>query len=130
MTEIDPHEVLAHIRARAEKASPGTWYDEKRNRDEPYSLTTVYYGFHNGETPDRNLVAEATYDNAQFIAAARTIVPALVNALEAVLAKCAEEEGAFASRLCRDHDGNPFPARVSTADIRAAIAEAMGGGSE
>ena len=81
----DPRETLARIRAQADAASPGPWFDEERNLDKPWDLTTVYYGFHNGETPDRDLVAEASYDNAEFIAAARTTVPALLDALEAVL---------------------------------------------
>ena len=81
----DPRETLAHIRAQAGAASPGPWFDEERNLDKPWDLTTVYYGFHNGETPDRDLVAEASYDNAEFIAASRTNVPRLVDALEKVL---------------------------------------------
>ena len=76
---------LDEIEARANAASPGPWFDEERNLDEPWDLTTVYYGFHNGETPDRDLVAEAAYDNAEFIAHARQDVPALVAALRAVL---------------------------------------------
>ena len=81
----DPRETLARIRAQVSAASPGPWFDEERNLDKPWDLTTVYYGFHNGETPDRDLVAEASYDNAAFIAAARTTVPALLYALEKVL---------------------------------------------
>ena len=81
----NPRETLARIRAQADAASPGPWFDEERNLDEPWDLTTVYYGFHNGETPDRDLVAEASYDNAKFIAASRTTMPRLVDALEAVL---------------------------------------------
>ena len=82
----DPRETLARIRAQVDAASPGPWFDEERNLDKPWDLTTVYYGFHNGETPDRDLVAEASYDNAEFIAAARSDVPRLLDALEAVLA--------------------------------------------
>ena len=77
---------LDEIEARTRAASEGPWFDEERNLDAPWDLTTVYYGFHNGETPDRDLVAEAAYDNAEFIAHARQDVPALVAALRAVVA--------------------------------------------
>lgn len=110
----DPHETLAHIRALTDAASPGPWFDEERNLDEPWDLTTVYYSFHNGETPDRDLVAEAAYDNAEFIAAARTTVPALVDALEAVLAIHREDlfRGHLSNgcRICgHGADGYPCP---------------------
>ena len=76
---------LAEIRARVEAATEGPWFAEDRNLDEPWSTTVVYNVFHNGDTPDRDLVAEAAYDNAEFIAASRTDLPALLAAVEAVM---------------------------------------------
>lgn len=110
----DPRETLVRIRAQADAASPGPWFDEERNLDKPWDLTTVYYGFHNGETPDRDLVAEAAYDNAEFIAAARTTVPALVDALDAVLD--------LADQL--DRDGNAFMSDADPGRAKAAYAHA------
>ena len=75
---------LAEIRARVDAASNEPWFAEDRNLDEPWSTTVVYNVFHNGDTPDRDLVAEAAYDNAEFIAASRTDLPALLAAVEAV----------------------------------------------
>ena len=109
----DPRETLARIRALTDAASPGPWFDEERNLDKQWDLTTVYYTFHNGETPDRDLVAEAAYDNAEFIAAARTTVPALLDALEAVLELHVEGRPfygrRFSQRMCECRAPWPCP---------------------
>lgn len=68
-------------RRLADATTDGSWYAERR-ADEYYDLTTVYSVFHNGDTMDRDLVAEVAYDNAEFIAAAREAVPALLDALD------------------------------------------------
>lgn len=81
----DPRETLAEIRARVKAASDEPWFAEERDLDGPYNLTTVYNVFHNGDTPDRGLVAEAAYDNADFIAHARADVPVMAAALTAAL---------------------------------------------
>lgn len=94
---------LQAIRERVEGASDAPWFAEERNLDEPYSTTTVYNTFHNGDTPDRDLVAEAAYDNAPFIAHARTDLPRLLDAVEAALEVLeTEAEAAAKNRLAVD----------------------------
>lgn len=124
----DPRETLARIRAQADAASPGPWFDEERNLDKPWDLTTVYYGFHNGETPDRDLVAEAAYDNAEFIAAARTTVPRLVDALEKVLELHKDDgfdwgHGRSFCAECLQGDGMPVPYPCPTVETITAVLE-------
>ena len=77
---------LGEIRARIRQSDKGPWYAEGRNWDEPYESTTVYCVFHNGDTMDRDLVAEVAYDNAEFIAHAREDVPYLLAIAERVQA--------------------------------------------
>lgn len=116
------NERLDQIEQRAERASEGPWFDEERNLDDPWGATTVYNVFHNGDTPDRDLVAEAAYDNAEFIAHARTDVPALVKALRAALDMHTEEDGAgIFEGDCR---GCPYPYPCPT--VRA-ITDALEG---
>lgn len=115
---------LDEIEARSDAANDGPWYAESRNVDDPYSLTTVYNVFHNGDTADRDLVAEVAYDNAEFIAHARTDVPVLVAALRAVLDLCDSTPLRF-----RPYDGaEPFMV-LGVPAIRAEIAAALGEGS-
>ena len=96
---------LDEIEARTRAASEGPWFDEERNLDAPWDLTTVYYGFHNGETPDRDLVAEAAYDNAEFIAHARTDVPALVAVARYALSQHSKDEAHNECGHCADSYG-------------------------
>ena len=69
----DPHETLARIRAQADAATPGPWDVFMDRIDHPgKSVFAVAYDV-------------GCDEDAEFIAAARTTVPALVAALEAVL---------------------------------------------
>lgn len=57
---------LKEIQARLEDSEPGPWYHEPIR--DCHELTTVYYCFHNGDTWDRDLVAESTGGNVALIA--------------------------------------------------------------
>lgn len=61
---------LKEIQARLEDSEPGPWYHEPIRGC--HELTTVYYCFHNGDTWDRDLVAESTGGNVALIANAPT----------------------------------------------------------
>ena len=78
----DPRETLARIRAQADNATDGPWYGQ-RGHDTPSGWIDACVFDADGEC----VVSEASDDNAEFIAASRTTVPALVGALEAVLAR-------------------------------------------
>ena len=116
---------LAEIRARVEAASNEPWLAEDRNLDEPWSTTVVYNVFHNGDTPDRDLVAEAAYDNAEFIAASRADIPWLLGqvelrdkALEAVMdLHAADEDGDCAEciRRAQGRGDQSYPCLTVTA---------------
>lgn len=67
------------------KGSTGYWASDEKNWDEPYDTTLVYDVFHNGDTMDRDHVADASYDNAEVIVDAHTTLPALLTAVENVL---------------------------------------------
>lgn len=67
------------------KGSAGHWASGEKNWDEPYDTTLVYDVFHNGDTMDRDHVADASYDNAEVIVDAHNTLPALLTAVEKVL---------------------------------------------
>lgn len=76
----DPRETLARIRAQADAATEGPWYAEPvgRWRNGARYSSVVEPGLY-------DVATRCPPDDAEFIAAARTTVPALVDALEAVL---------------------------------------------
>lgn len=117
---------LDEIEARSDAANDGPWYAESRNVDDPYSLTTVYNVFHNGDTADRDLVAEVAYDNAEFIAHARTDVPVLVAALRAVLDVCDGLEEAYRADTDQTYE---YGLEEAAHQIRNAVEAALGEGS-
>lgn len=75
----DPRETLARIRAQAGAATEGPWWTNRYSDD-----WEVCGEFDDNGNPAL-IASEAAEDDAEFIAAARTTVPALVDALEAVL---------------------------------------------
>lgn len=81
-------------------ATPGPWFAEAGDPDDYYSVPSVYNTFHNGETSGRGLVAEAAYDNAEWIAHSRTALPAAVAAIRAILDLHTPTEAADGSYLC------------------------------
>ena len=99
------------LRALANAATEGPWYTERRSEDY-YDLTTVYNVFHNGDTLDRDLVAEVAYDNAEFIAAARTAVPQLLDQLDQAEARIKAWEKQYA------HDLDQANAHIDAAETR------------
>lgn len=105
---------LDDIKARTEKAAPGPWFVDGDG-------VSVYYVFFNGDTPDRDRVAEAGGVNAEFIAAARTDVPKLLAALEAVEKLAEEWRLAFREDASDTNDIWDDAARK----IEQAIAEAL-----
>lgn len=76
----DPRETLARIRKQADAATDGPW-DYQRGYDTPSEWQDAHVLGADGES----VVSEASDENAEFIAAARTNVPRLVVALQAVL---------------------------------------------
>ena len=80
-------------RAVHAKGSSGRWDCNERNWDEPYGMTLVYDVFHNGETMDRDHVADAAYDNAEVIVDAHNTFPRALDALNAVLELHVKETG-------------------------------------
>ena len=118
----DPRETLARIRAQADAATGGPWYYQC-GEDTPTERMDAGVCNADGEW----VTSDVSDDNAEFIAAARTTVPALTGALEAMLD--------LADEL--DRDGNAFmsdadPGRAKAAYahaflIRAAVATALEG---
>lgn len=78
----DARTYLAGIKERAEGATEGPWFAEGENST---GARTVYYVFHNGDTPDRDKIADSWGTDAEFIAASRTDLPRVADALLAVL---------------------------------------------
>lgn len=79
----DPREILARIRAQADAATPGPWMTYTVT---PNMGSEILTAPGEGEAYGDYVVPEyIDMDNAEFIAAARTTVPALLDALEAVL---------------------------------------------
>ena len=76
----DPRETLNRIRKQADNATEGPW-DYQRGHDTPSGWFDAYVFGADGES----VVSEAFDGNAEFIAASRTTVPALLDALEKVL---------------------------------------------
>ena len=79
----DPREILARIRAQADAATPGPWMTYTVT---PNMGSEILTAPGEGEAYGDYVVPEyIDMDNAEFIAAARTDVPALLDALEKVL---------------------------------------------
>ena len=79
----DPREILARIRAQADAATPGPWMTYTVT---PNMGSEILTAPGEGEAYGDYVVPEyIDMDNAEFIAAARTTVPALLDALEKVL---------------------------------------------
>lgn len=84
-------ERLDEALAVCDAATDGPWYSETAILEN--SHTAVYYTFHNGDTMDRDLIADVASSpardgrepDAEFIAHARTGYPAALRALQAVL---------------------------------------------
>ncbi|MGO3067115.1 MAG: hypothetical protein ACTIIT_13900 [Brevibacterium linens] len=81
------------------KGSTGYWASAEKNWDEPYDTTLVYDVFHNGDTMDRDHVADASYDNATAIVDAHNNLLALLTAAENVLE--------VISKIDREHSKAP-----------------------
>ena len=79
----DPRETLARIRAQADAATPGPWMTYTVT---PNMGSEILTAPGEGEAYGDYVVPEyIDMDNAEFIAAARTTVPALLDLAEAVL---------------------------------------------
>ena len=79
----DPREILARIRAQADAATPGPWMTYTVT---PNMGSEILTAPGEGEAYGDYVVPEyIDMDNAEFIAAARTTVPALLDLAEAVL---------------------------------------------
>ena len=104
----DPRETLAHIRRQADAAAEGPWVS---NQCEPCAerdrLDVTVWG-RQGNALVASWCDDDEYDpaNAEFIAAARTDVPRLVDALEKVLELHVRAECPTCGS--RDGEGNEF----------------------
>ena len=120
---------LAEIQARADAATDGPWAAHAfgyPGQEEPSSIVVHRGNFDWQAISDGEFVASMPMwdrqesDDADFIAHARTDVPALVAALRAVLAKCA--------RVRQNNTGSDFRAGgiAAAGIIEHAVAAALG----
>ena len=79
---------LAGIEKRAASATAGPWFQGRNGR--PYESTCDVYSKREPDEPDSHDIATYMHsdEDAAFIAAARTAVPALTAAVRDVLAEC------------------------------------------
>ena len=103
----DPRETLARIRKQADNATEGPWVCTL-NGDESevtYANAPITWDDHGGEV--------FTEGDAEFIAAARTTVPALLDLAEAVLKRHVEGRTfyghGFSQRMCECGASWPCP---------------------
>jgi hypothetical protein len=108
---VSARDALAAIRERAEAATEGPWHRDRTNSLGAYVISVRNRAF--------TIVDGLLKRDAEFIAHARTDVPALVGALEAVLDLTAEWGSGMASPL---YELGPD---VAT-EIRTAIETALG----
>ncbi|WP_271437707.1 hypothetical protein [Micrococcus luteus] len=78
----DPREILARIRAQADDATEGPWTAEYSGEQGNCVLPPEYQSTRETVAVTRLLSAQA---DAEFIAASRTTVPALLDALDAAI---------------------------------------------
>ena len=115
---------LDAIRGRADKATEGPWEASLRNPADPLDATIIDAEACNGMWVASSDDDEREYENAEFIAHARTDVPALVDALIRVLERC---ERAIASPAPDGEMRQAYIAMRETAEIiRDEIASALG----
>lgn len=115
---------LDEIQARADNATDGPWQVSPDGPAEGYA-GPIYTESDFTDVPE--LVSDGTWlPNAEFIAHARTDVPALVAALQAALVKCDRLE---ALAVMRDNPYDDFSrgARAAISEIRKPIEAALGG---
>lgn len=123
MTADDIDATLAAFLDTAGKATPGPW---ERHTDKAHLDPFAVFG-HGGTLPDRlTHVASVAYgwhkdDDAAFIAASRTLAPAMAVALRAVLALCERQDARWKDVV---EDGLPIP--LTTDEVRRAITETLG----
>ncbi|WP_139343223.1 hypothetical protein [Fictibacillus arsenicus] len=99
----DPREILARIRAQADAATEGPWTAEYSGEQGNCVLPPGYQSTREAVAVTRLLSAQA---DAEFIAASRTTVPRLVDALRAVLELHVRAECPTCGS--RDGEGNEF----------------------
>ncbi|HCF99587.1 MAG TPA: hypothetical protein DEV93_03485 [Chloroflexi bacterium] len=132
MTAPDPR--LGEIEGRLSKAEAGPWFLDSDG-------VSIYYVFHNGDTLDRDKLAESSGADAEFIANAPTDVAYLLTELRkrddalAAIEKLLDEKYKLWAAICGntcskdilgvDHDAI---ADEIAAAIRAAVTAAMGDG--
>lgn len=130
----DPRETLARIRAQAGAATEGPWeWAGKQVESFPQGENSLIA---QGD-PEREVIGSWGHDawgvdvenpaDAEFIAAARTTVPALVDALEAVLKVHVEGRPFYGHRFSQRMCGCRAPWPCPTVK---AITDALGGGTD
>ena len=106
----DPREILARIRAQADAATEGPWTAEYSGEQGNCVLPPGYQSTREAVAVTRLLSAQA---DAEFIAAARTTVPALLDLAEAVLKRHVEGRTfhghGFSQRMCECGANWPCP---------------------
>lgn len=81
-----PDEVLAEIRQRCDRATPGPWKSFIEGRDHTSGSHFIKVGSGENRKDDIELTG-ATLDDQDFIAAARQDVPLLLDMIEYLLSK-------------------------------------------
>lgn len=117
MTAPDASAALAAIRAREQAATTGPWTPVWSEALDEYTVYTDDDAFR-----EVAVIKRDDPPTAYFIAHARTDVPRMAAALDAVLALCDEA----APR--RMGDGYLSASVLAPEDVRAAITDALGGG--
>ena len=92
----DPRETLNRIRKQADAATWGTWATWKDQDSTDWEVL----GAHDDYGNPALIASEVEGEDAEFIAAARTDVPRLVDALEAVLAMHTPKDNGRVTPCC------------------------------
>lgn len=104
----DPRETLARIRAQADAATEGPWYSQC-GEDTPTERMDAGVCNANGEW----VTSDVSDSDAEFIAASRTTVPALLDLADAVLKRHVEGRTfhgpGFSQRMCECGANWPCP---------------------
>lgn len=119
----DPRETLARIRAQADAATDGPWGANQ------YALEWEVFGNIDDYGNHALIASEAEHADAEFMAASRTNVPALLDLADAVL-DLADELDRDGNAFMSDADpGRAKAAYAHAARIRAAATTALEGGT-
>lgn len=116
MSAEDLTKTLAAWKAVADAATEGPWL----NGGQGWVFARGFRGHLDPQMSDLVATASTRDEDAEFIAQSRTIVPALLSAVEGMLALCDEREQELGDLLLPD-------LRALIRDVRKALIDALGG---